>query len=134
MLHLRPPRGQATHAVESPSPVRNTAPSATAQARDPSSRLPTTAAGWDRLACKNYLQFYLDMNTHTPHDLKILLPAAEKVLADAIHAAPSGSQRLFDDANNLVADVGSSTWVQQGNVYSGPVVAMEKACPSRDYG
>jgi hypothetical protein len=95
---------------------------------------PTTPAGWDRRACKDFLGFYLDLETDTPHDLKVLLPAAQKVLADAIHAAPYGSGPLFDYANDLVADVGSSSWTSQGNIFSRPIQRMEKACPSADYG
>jgi hypothetical protein len=110
----------------SPPPPRR---SASLVAHVPKTKLPTTASGWDARACQDFQTFYLDLETDTPHAVNVLMPAAQEVLHDVIQAAPDGSRRLFNNANDLVAYVGSSAWLTQGNVLSAPVQRMVNDCP-----
>lgn len=112
----RPSATEAPSPIASPHPTRNASPA------------PTTAAGWDTKACQDFQTFYYDLEKDTPHALNILMPAAQKVLSDVIHAGAGGSRPIFNDANNLVAYVGSSSWLSQGNVFSTPIQRMAKAC------
>ena len=109
-------------------PARRNSPAARARKTKPP---PTTAAGWDRRACQDFQTFYLDLQEDTPHAFNILIPAAQKVLSDVINAGTYGSRRVYYDANDLVAYVGSSAWAYHGNVFSAPVQHMVTACSRR---
>jgi hypothetical protein len=117
--------GTATSAAATATP-QATQPAPTATSAKSAS--PSTAAGWDKRACRDFATFYQDLRTDTPRDLAVLLPAAGRVLSDVIHASSQGSRRLFDDANDLVADVGSLSWWSDGSVDSRPVRRMAATC------
>jgi len=118
--------GTTTPVSRTAAPQQSPRPAPTATV--PKSALPTTAAGWDKRACQDFASFYHDLLTDTPRDLAVLLPAAERVLSDVIHASSQGSRQLFDDANDLVADLGSLSWLSNGNVDSRPVRRLAAAC------
>ncbi len=118
-LHTKPP---VPHATRTPVPRP--------------SKTPTTVAGWERQACADFHTFLSDLETDTPHDLRVLRPDADRMLHDVIGAGEaqtssgqSLSMALFNDANNLQRYVWSSSWDHQGNIWSKPVLRMERDCP-----
>jgi len=80
-------------------------------------------------ACAIFATFYQDMLDLTPH----AVPQLVADLGDAKHglvqaALAAGDDRLFDDANDLVAYVGSSGFATTGNPMGAPVQALRADC------
>lgn len=82
-------------------------------------------------ACWYFNRFYSDLTTMGPHAVGQL----RADLGDAQHgdlattAAASGDSSLDYAAANLVAYVGSSKWMSEGNLMSAPVARLHALCP-----
>lgn len=94
----------------------------------PTPEASTPVQGGRAGVCTAFSDFYNLLTTNTPHDTADLVPAAERV-GEAASVDPSKvSRRLFNDVNNFVAFVGSSSFPDSGSVNSPQIQRVQTDC------
>ena len=100
------------------APVTTTTTSAVVTTTDVPAATPTTPD-----ACAAFWTFDKDITTYTPKDTARLIPDAR-----AVQGAAQKTGRFVNDANALVAYVGSADFSENGNVLGDPIQSMLTDC------
>lgn len=116
------------------SPATSPRPSTRAQPR-PSARSYATTPLAVAASCAAFGRFSVDLNRLTPRGSQITLVAdAQEVLAPLLHTygpLAASAAKLFDDANNFVAHIGSSDWPSNGTPVDPEIQAVAADCAQR---